>query len=1389
MKKPPLLLVGMLLSILLYGQVPTTNLVKSYLFTSGSLQNTINPGTKDLVKTGSASSLITSNYLIANDAISLNGDYMHGGTSAGSINVSVSMWIKTSTNDASMRYIFSQFNSTPGFGVKCYLQNGRVVFGGSYKQSASASAFNSVTSLNSLADGKWHHVTATTTKITTSVVVGQSPENYFRYFLYIDGVLQGVASNGPTIYVISLLDNVTNFMVGSDNALLGARYEDAVDDIRYYERTLSDSEVQTLYLDNIPEGPVYVNKAATGNNDGSSWADAYTNLQSALSTYISKKTIWVAEGTYTPHAWDRKGTFSLPASCKIYGGFNGTETDIAQRDPKTNITVLSGDLLGNDNANIVVTESSRLDNAYHVVSIKGNAQNIIMDGFTISGGNASGGNAVTCATAAASQFNDQRGAAIYANPYVANQSITAMFRNCIIEKNTGYNVGVFSSYTPCGVSNLNIDVDFESCIIRDNRTRDLSAMLFAGSNGFGNFARGSIVNCLFYNNTSDNGSSCLYLASSTANSGTATSLDVQIINSTFANNTGANGNVMTMIIASNSVIRNSIIYGNGSVTPFAVTTSGSVVNNSIVQGGQLSGLNSDPLYKNTGINDYSLSCGSPAMNTGNNAYTSVTTDLAGGNRKVGTIDMGAYEFVPFSAITAVGKNVTIQLDANGDASLTPEQVDNGSGAVCGVAFTLSVSKTNFTCADLGANAVTLTATETVGGALSSTPVTVTVVDASAPTVSTQNITIQLNAAGVASATAAAVNNASYDNCTASFNLVLSLSKTSFTCADLGANVVTLTVEDASGNQSTATATVTVEDNVVPAALAQNVTVQLNASGNVSVTAASINNSSTDNCTAGGSLVLSLDKTTFTCADIGNNVVTLTVEDASGNVSTTTATVTVEDTVVPTVLAKNITVNLDNDGNASITATDIDNGSTDNCTDQANLITTIDVADFTLANVGPNVVTLTVTDANGNSNTATSTVTVVDKTEQTITFSALTSKLYGSGNFTLSATASSGLPVSYTVVSGAATIEGSTVSITGVGDVTIEATQAGDAEFTPAPSVQQSFTVNPAVLTITATNHTITHGAALPTLTYTYSGFVAEESAAVLTSTPTIETTATASSDAGSYPITLSGGSALNYAITLLDGTLIINKANQTVSITSISNKNIDDAAFSVVASTTSGLALSYEVTGPATITGTLITLTGTAGTVTVTASQAGTININATSASTSFQVIDNSKQAQTITFNAIADQILEEGTLTLSATASSGLVVTFQLVSGPATISGNVVSFNNLGVVVVRANQVGNDSFHPATSVERSFTIATITGVEEKMMGVHMYPNPVSDYLQIEMQQSEDAQISLLTNDGREIWSKPYTTERIDISALNKGIYFVRVQTADKTLTRKIIKN
>jgi uncharacterized delta-60 repeat protein len=231
--------------------------------------------------------------------------------------------------------------------------------------------------------------------------------------------------------------------------------------------------------------------------------------------------------------------------------------------------------------------------------------------------------------------------------------------------------------------------------------------------------------------------------------------------------------------------------------------------------------------------------------------------------------------------------------------------------------------------------------------------------------------------------------------------------------------------------------------------------------------------------------------------------------------------------------------------------------------------------------------------------------------QSIIFSPLTTVTYGNADFSPGAAASSGLPVSYassnTVV---ATIIGSNIHIVGAGATTITASQPGDGStYGVATPVLQPLTVNPAALIVTANNASRAYNAANPTFTANYSGFVNGDTAAVVSGTPVLTTTATTASQPGSYPITVSIGtlSAANYTFSsFVPGTLTVGLQAQSITFGSLLTGAVGDADFAPGAAASSGLQVSYvsSNTAVATIVGNNIHIVG-AGTTTITASQAG----------------------------------------------------------------------------------------------------------------------------------------------------------------------------------------
>jgi alpha-tubulin suppressor-like RCC1 family protein len=283
--------------------------------------------------------------------------------------------------------------------------------------------------------------------------------------------------------------------------------------------------------------------------------------------------------------------------------------------------------------------------------------------------------------------------------------------------------------------------------------------------------------------------------------------------------------------------------------------------------------------------------------------------------------------------------------------------------------------------------------------------------------------------------------------------------------------------------------------------------------------------------------------------------------------------------------------------------------------------------------------------------------MVFKGSQTITFPTVTAPTYGAAPIALGATASSGLAVTYTVVSGPATVSGSTLTITGAGQVMVRASQTGNASIDVAPDAEQLIEVAKKALTATADDKSRLVGADNPVFTITYSGFVGSDTAANLTKDPLAATTATRESAAGSYTITVTGGTSENYSFTLVNGALTIGRQEQTLTFATPANQTYGAADFNPGAAASSGLEPTYVIaSGPATVSNGKIRLTG-AGTVTVRAEQAGNASYNAATAiERSFTVA--------------------KGTLTVTGVTAAGRVY-----DGATTATPNFTAASLVGVV------------------------------------------------------------------------------------------------------------
>ncbi|MFY7734685.1 MAG: beta strand repeat-containing protein, partial [Bacteroidia bacterium] len=337
-------------------------------------------------------------------------------------------------------------------------------------------------------------------------------------------------------------------------------------------------------------------------------------------------------------------------------------------------------------------------------------------------------------------------------------------------------------------------------------------------------------------------------------------------------------------------------------------------------------------------------------------------------------------------------NQNIYLNSTGTASITAAQVNNNSTDNCGVA-SVAINKNTFSCADLGSNNILFTATD-INGNIRTANVNVNVFDSIRPIVRPRtNVLVYLNSTGTGSITLSNVDSASSDNCSIASR---TLSQTNFTCANLGNNIVTLTALDVTGNEGSRNFNVTVIDTIKPLITAQAANIYLNSNGVASLSTSQVVTSSSDNCSSAS---ISLSQTNFTCANLGSNTVNITATDASGNFRIIPTTVTVIDSIKPILNVQNRTIYLNASGTASLTATQVNNGSTDNCGIQT---TTISKTNFLATDLGLNTISFTATDASGNSQTSNVVITVIDTVRPIAITQNRTIYLNTTGNATVTA---------------------------------------------------------------------------------------------------------------------------------------------------------------------------------------------------------------------------------------------------------------------------------------------------------------------------------------------------------------------------------------------------
>ncbi len=494
----------------------------------------------------------------------------------------------------------------------------------------------------------------------SSFVIGRyGGSNY-----YYDGFIEEIRIWSDVRTLSEIQDNMNKQLVGNEAGLVayyklnettGTTANDSQSS-GTYDGTLSGFTFDTgSVVESVWDNIVYVNHAASGTDNGTSWANAYTSLQTAMENTSSGYEIWVAKGTYKPSKevdgttdTQRKYSFEMTDGVQMYGGFTGTETAVSERTDYShsgaNETILSGDHNGNDvitGSGETLSISNNTDNSYHVIFhydthiATGEA---VLDGFTVTGGNAN---------LAGNPWDD--GGGLY-----NNSGQTPTLNNCYFVGNSALdNGGAMMNVNSDGMSITNCTFD------KNYATDDGGAISNYSSDAL-------ITNCLFYGNRAISNGGVVYNYSASAPNFTSC---------TITENSAVSGGGIYNDENSDISISNTIVYGN------TITGVGPQIRNydnsnltlsySDIEGGISTGIYStvggstidsggnietDPKFIGNNLNanhPYAITGLSPCADVGSDAANTETYDIRGSGfgRKLsktdgstGTIDIGAYEY-------------------------------------------------------------------------------------------------------------------------------------------------------------------------------------------------------------------------------------------------------------------------------------------------------------------------------------------------------------------------------------------------------------------------------------------------------------------------------------------------------------------------------------------------------------------------------------------------------------------------------------------------------------------------------------------------------------------------------------------------------------------------
>lgn len=396
---------------------------------------------------------------------------------------------------------------------------------------------------------------------------------------------------------------------------------------------------------------------------GQTWATAYTDLSDAIAEACAGTEIWVAAGTYKPSGYpagctgcnsNRDNAFLLKDDVKIYGGFNGTETSLNQRNSVINKSILSGDINAVGNAT---------DNVYHVLISINDGASTKLDGLTIR----DGGESANQFPAFPTITLEEQALRIDLGGGLLNYNSDIVVSNCdfISNRATSLGGGIHNKLSDPTIKNCSFIGNIGSGILNVNSNPIIESSAFISNTspyggGISNIISSPIINnCTFIGNNASG------FGGGICNNTTCSPI---ITNCTFVSNYGVNdaGAIMNST-SCNPVIKNTIFWGNTSNgTPEIANSDGTsvpVISYSIIQGGYSpcttcpnTNGNIDPQFLNIADTDgidnvhrsfddgIALKRTSPAINAGTNSGAPELDII--GNYKPDVSDIGAYEFIP-----------------------------------------------------------------------------------------------------------------------------------------------------------------------------------------------------------------------------------------------------------------------------------------------------------------------------------------------------------------------------------------------------------------------------------------------------------------------------------------------------------------------------------------------------------------------------------------------------------------------------------------------------------------------------------------------------------------------------------------------------------------------